>query len=236
MCMQKDRNTYIIVGVLFVIYIALIIIAFVNIENFAEINAYMDNGATVIIDAGHGGEDGGAVANEIVEKDINLAISRKLAALLRASGFKVVETRTEDTMVNAEGESLRQRKVSDMQNRLAVFNSSPDNIVISIHQNKFPQEKYNGAQVFYSPNNPDSAELAESVRSNIKALVQPDNERECKKADKNIFLLNNAEVPAVIVECGFISNCAEARKLADDIYQQKIAFALFAGVVKYYIV
>ena len=234
--MQKDRSTYIIVGALFVVYIALIILAFINIENFAEINAYAANGATVIIDAGHGGEDGGAVANGVVEKDINLAISRKLAALLRASGFNVVETRTEDTMVNADGDTLRARKVSDMNNRLGLFNSSPDNIVISIHQNKFTQEKFSGAQVFYSPNNPDSALLAESVQSNIKALIQPDNERECKQADRNIFLLYNADAPAIIAECGFISNYNEAQKLTDDGYQRKIAFAVFAGVVKYYIV
>lgn len=225
---------YLTYAVLLLIYIFLMFFAFSNIERFAKVGADAAQNVTVVIDAGHGGEDGGAVANGIIEKDINLSISRKLAALLSASGYKVREIRKTDVMVNTEGETTRERKVSDMKNRLAVFNENEGNIVISIHQNKFPQEKYNGTQVFYSTNNDNSAVLAESIRESVVSLIQPENERETKPAGKEIYLLHNAEIPAVIVECGFLSNYNEAKLLETEKYQQKIAFAIFAGFSEFY--
>ena len=115
-----------------------------------------------------------------------------------------------------------------------MFNSSEKNVVISIHQNKFTQEQYSGTQIFYSPNNENSAKLSEAIKENIVSLIQPQNKRETKKADNNIYLLYNANVPAVIVECGFISNAQEALKLKDNDYQNKIAFAVFSGFLEYY--
>ena len=170
----------------------------------------------------------------MVEKDLNLQISVKLADMLTLFGYKTEQIRTEDKSVHTQGENVRQRKVSDMKNRLAVFNSNPENVVISIHQNKFTESKYSGTQVFYSPNNPQSADLAESIRQSVKTMLQPDNERECKKADKSIYLLKNATVPAVICECGFISNESECAKLQDDTYQQKMAYAIAVGLMNVY--
>ncbi len=226
---------YILIFVLFAVYIALIIYTFINIDSYISASSLINNSSVnVVIDAGHGGEDGGAVANGIVEKNINLSISKKLCKLLKISGFNVQMTRENDSMVDCVGETLRERKVSDMKNRLALFNRNDNNVVISIHQNKFTQEKYSGTQVFYSANNADSLTLAESIKNNIRALIQPDNKRECKKAEKNIYLLYNAKTPAVIVECGFISNNAEARLLKSEEYQNKLAFTIFTGFMDYY--
>ena len=137
-------------------------------------------------------------------------------------------------MINESGDTLRERKVSDMKNRLKLFNESENNIVISIHQNKFTQEEYKGSQVFYSTNNKESEKLALSIKTSIKTLIQPHNEREIKPADRNIYLLYNSKTPSVIVECGFISNIEEARVLKDSAYQNKIAFAIYSGFLDYY--
>ncbi len=188
---------------------------------------------TIIIDAGHGGDDGGASANDIIEKDLNLSISKILYDLFTSNGFNVVMTRTDDNSIDTNGTTIREKKVSDMKNRLEIYNSDLNNIVISIHQNKFEQEKYNGTQIFYSPNNENSVNLAESIKSSIITLIQPKNTRECKKATKDIYLLYNAKVPAVIVECGFISNVNEAEKLKTDSYQKQLAFSIYLGVADY---
>ena len=175
---------------LFIIYIILIVFAFINIDEYSKVNAPESFIPTVIIDPGHGGEDGGASANNTVEKNLNLIISKKLYKLLISSGFNVKMIRRSDKMINTEGKNLRERKVSDMKNRLKIYNSNTNNIVISIHQNKFPIEKYYGTQIFYSTNNKNSKTLAEAIKTSVKILVQPDNEREAKPADKSIYLLS----------------------------------------------
>lgn len=228
------KKTLVLYILLLSIYIILIAAAFFGLERFSSTSSITDNSPTIIIDAGHGGDDGGAVANNTVEKDINLSISKKLYNIFKLSGFKVKMTRKTDTMINNSGEALRERKVSDMKQRLAVYNSSEDNIVISIHQNKFTEERYNGAQVFYSANNKNSSNLAESIKNSIKTLIQPENNREIKPADSGIYLLNNSTVCSVIVECGFISNYKEAENLRNNEYQDKIAFAVYNGFLDYY--
>lgn len=191
---------------------------------------------TVIIDAGHGGEDGGCVAKDgTLEKDINLSISKKLSEMLREKGFNVREIRTEDISIyNDNSETLSEKKTSDLHNRLAIFNSNENNVIISIHQNHFSDSSYYGTQVFYSKNNSNSKILAEAVRKSVKESLQKDNERETKQADKSIFLLDNATVPAVIVECGFLSNDNEREKLKTEEYQNKMAYAICLGFLEYY--
>lgn len=192
------------------------------------------NNNTVVIDAGHGGEDGGAVNSDgVLEKDINLDISLKTADLLRFLGFDVVMTRTDDSALSGDEQTVHGRKVADMNKRLELYNSNENNVVISIHQNKFEQAKYHGTQVFYSPNNENSKALAESVKFAVKKLIQPDNERECKKSDNGIYLLKHATIPAIIVECGFISNTEECAKLLDETYQKQMSFAIVSGFLDY---
>lgn len=207
--------------------------AYSSLSTIAEAS---ESKVTVIIDAGHGGEDGGAVAPDgTAEKDINLSIALKLKSIFEQNGIDVATTRESDISICDEGlETLKERKTSDMKNRLAIFNSSPNNVVISIHQNKFEQSQYSGAQIFYSQNNPLSETLANHIKTSVVSNIQPDNTRECKPADKNIYLLYNSENPAVIVECGFLSNSEELDLLKNDGYQSKMALAIFDGFVKYY--
>lgn len=208
--------------------------AFEKVADEAVSAEVAENELVVVVDAGHGGEDSGAVANLILEKDINLQIALKLRDMLKASGIEVKMIRESDISIydTASG-TIRERKVSDLKNRVEIVNSNKNHILVSIHQNKFEQTQYSGAQMFYSTNNSKSQLLAESIRKSITGLIQPDNKRELKEGGSDIYLLNNATVPAVIVECGFISNEEEAKNLSDEEYQKKMAFAIYCGILEY---
>lgn len=187
----------------------------------------------IVIDPGHGGADGGAQGPDgTLEKDLNLDISLTLADLLRLFGYEVALTRETDTSIHdATATTLREQKVSDMQNRLELYDGS--DLTVSIHQNKFGQAKYHGTQLFCSPNNPASQTLGATLRETIYGLLQPDNTRELKTGDKNIFLLYKTTAPAVIVECGFLSNPEELSQLKDPEYRKKFAYAVACGVLAY---
>lgn len=189
----------------------------------------------IVLDAGHGGMDGGAVGvNQVVEKHINLSIALKLRDLLEVSGFDVIMTRETDVSLHDPAiTGVAQKKRSDMYSRLKLIEENPDAIFISIHQNKFEQSQSNGSQVFYGTKNSDSEILAASVQSSIRELLQKENKRETKPSGKEFFLLYNPEIPAIMVECGFISNPEECAKLVTDSYQDQIAFAIMNGVFDY---
>lgn len=187
----------------------------------------------ILIDAGHGGGDGGAVAADgTLEKDINLAISRPLADLLRVFGYTVKTTRDTDVSIHDAGVTgLKNQKISDIHNRLELVQGSL--ATVSIHQNQFPQTQYSGAQVFYAPGYPAGEGLAAAVRESILALLQPDNTRPLKKGSDDVYLLKHATVPTVLVECGFLSNVAEREQLKTGEYQRQMAFAIAGGVLQY---
>ena len=134
-------------------------------------------------------------------------------------------------MVNAEGDTLRARKVSDMRNRLSMIEAA--DMTVSIHQNKFPQTQYSGTQVFYGTASPESQPLAAAIRESVLTLLQPNNTRELKKGDSSVYLLKNATKPIVLVECGFLSNVAEREQLKTREYRQRLAFAIAGGVMGY---
>ena len=225
----------------YIAFLALILLSavIVMISSFSNITARTSADLSlvlpnIIIDAGHGGEDGGASAGDVLEKDINLSIASKLADQLRLSGYHVAEVRQGDTAVySGDADTLREKKVSDLNNRVAMFNRDENNIVVSIHQNKFDSPQYSGAQIFYSANHPDSRKLAESIRTAVVMLIQQENTRQLKEGSKDIFILDNTTVPAVIVECGFLSNDAERLKLTDEEYQKQLAYAIAMGVLDY---
>ncbi len=187
----------------------------------------------IVIDPGHGGVDGGAQGPDgTLEKNLNLAISLSLGDMLRLFGYEVVLTRETDTSLHdASASTVREKKVSDMKNRLALYDSS--DLTVSIHQNKFGQAQSHGTQLFCSPNNPASQTLGAALRETICSLLQPDNTRELKTGDKNIYLLYKTTAPAVIVECGFLSNPEELQQLKDPEYRQKFAYAVACGVLQY---
>lgn len=190
---------------------------------------------TIIIDPGHGGEDGGTVGVEgIVEKNINLGISLKLKDILEKQKYNVIMTRETDISIYDEGlKSLRQKKVSDIHNRMKIIEETENCIFISIHQNHYGVSKYNGAQVFYSKNNEKSAILAQEIQKSIVESLQPDNLRQTKQAGTSIYLLYHSDVPSVMVECGFLSNSVEAKKLIDEEYQMQISKAISEGIIKF---
>lgn len=189
----------------------------------------------IILDAGHGGEDGGAVAvSGVDEKDINLAVALLVRDKLVASGFSVQMIRETDTAVGDTALStLSERKRSDIQYRTQVVNETENCILVSIHQNYFEQSQYSGAQMFYSPNNTRSAQLAEAIRRTVVAQTQPENTRQNKQAESGIYLLSHVDVPAVIVECGFLSNPEEADLLNTPDYQQRMAAAISDGIADF---
>jgi len=203
--------------------------------NIVDVSTDNFNNKTIIIDAGHGGVDGGTnAADGTLEKDINLQIAYKLNDLLNSMGIKTVMTRTEDVSLhNSDAHTIRQKKISDLNNRLDIINNTDDSVFVSIHQNYFTSSEYYGSQVFYSKNNSESDNLASSIRLSIISYLQTDNNREIKASGSEIFLLNNSTVPSVMVECGFLSNENEANKLKNGKYQQELAFAVALGIVDY---
>lgn len=191
----------------------------------------------VIIDAGHGGEDGGAVSKSgTVEKDINLSISSAAERLFSFFGFETLMTRTDDRLIySSDCTNIRQKKVSDIHNRMKIIEDNPNSIFLSIHQNHYDSEKYNGTQVFYSKNNAESEALAQSIQDTVKADLQNENERKIKPTGTEIYLLYHAQNPCVMVECGFLSNASEAEKLSNSEYQKQMAFEIFKGTYNYFL-
>ena len=190
----------------------------------------------VILDAGHGDMDGGAVGkNGVLEKEINLSVAKKIQKLLTAQRIPVIMTRETDSFIGDTSlPSLAARKKSDMEARLQIIREHPESIFVSIHQNYFANGSNNGAQVFYSPNHENGERLANSIQNSIINHIQPENTRKSKSSDHTIYLLRNATIPAVIVECGFLSNREEAERLCDDSYQNQMAFSVFCGILNYY--
>lgn len=190
---------------------------------------------TVILDAGHGGEDGGTSAEDgTTEKDINLAISEKTAAFLDLFGIDYIKVRDCDKSVCDAGlESIRKRKVSDIKNRYALVTQTPNSILISIHQNYYNSSEYYGTQVFYGASASGSEELACFIQNSVCEYLQPDNKREIKPSSGTIYLLDKAVRPSVMIECGFLSNKKEAEKLKDEKYQSVLSYFIVRGLNLY---
>lgn len=191
----------------------------------------------VIIDPGHGGEDGGALsATGIVEKDINLAISGCAEKIFSFFGFDTLMTRDKDELIySSDCTNIREKKVSDIHNRMKIIEENPNSVFLSVHQNHYEGERFKGAQVFYSRNNEKSPVLAQCIQETIKSDLQEDNERKIKPTGTEIYLLYHAKVPCVMVECGFLSNREEAEKLNDGEYQKQMAFEIFKGTYNYFV-
>ncbi len=216
-------------------FIVLILsILFCKVQQTSSNNIYNNYFPVLIIDAGHGGEDGGAVADDdTLEKDINLDISLKLNNILSVLGYKTRMIRNTDTDLHTTGDTIRQRKISDIQERYKIMNSYDNCLYISIHQNKFSDSRIHGAQTFYSPNNDESKVLADFIQKSISSQLQSDNNRVIKKSGTDIYLLYNATKPTVMVECGFISNTDELNNLKNFDYQQQMALSIAFGIINY---
>ncbi|MCL2108871.1 MAG: N-acetylmuramoyl-L-alanine amidase [Oscillospiraceae bacterium] len=193
-----------------------------------------DGRPIIVIDAGHGGADPGCVGvGGELEKDINLAIALNLRDLLEFSGFAVVLTRDTDISIHDAGiEGLRQQKLSDMENRKKIVMDYPDSIFISIHQNQFTEPQYFGAQMFYSTVNRDNFRLAQILQEKFREL-HPENDRETKLIDGELYLFKSTPQPALLIECGFLSNAEDTARLADSEYQKAVAFTIYRGLIEF---
>ena len=188
----------------------------------------------VILDAGHGGEDCGAIGrNGIYEKDLNLEIALILGEYLKRAGYTVVYTRTEDKLLYKDEENIKGfRKIYDLKNRVAISSEYPEAVFISIHMNSFSDEKYSGLQVYYGTKNTDSLLLAQHIQNEVKSRLQANNSRIPKRGE-NIYVMENVENVGVLVECGFLTNATEAEKLSEKEYQKELCFAILCGIINY---
>lgn len=183
--------------------------------------------ATIVLDAGHGGWDPGKTGERGAnEKDLNLAVAEKLAEYLELGGANVILTRSSD-------DALGSGKKGDMAERKRIANESHADALVSIHQNAFPSAKAKGAQVFYHKSSEKGKVLAECVQESLRNRVDGSNRRQVKE-NKSYYILRTTEIPAVIVECGFLSNAEEEKLLNDTGYQEKLAWAIYCGVLDYF--
>lgn len=193
----------------------------------------LSNAPVYVIDAGHGGEDGGAVADDgTVESNLNLELALRLNDLLRFCGQNTQMTRREDVSIYSEGAStLREKKVSDLKNRVAIVNGLDNAILVSLHQNKLPAYPgVHGAQVFYNTVEP-AQELADQIQAALNTAINIDNPKSSKPISNTIYLTKNVTAPAVLIECGFLSNPTETIQLQQPEYQKKLAVTIAAGLL-----
>lgn len=228
------RKKHIIVMIT-VITACFVVMALVNEQNSVDVSNLEDESSDniIVLDAGHGGEDGGAVSSSgVVESDINLQFTEKLKDILSLNGYKIVMTREDNSdLADKSIETISGRKKSDMHRRLDIYNSHIQNVAISIHQNIFPADSCKGTQVFYSTQTQSGKVLADNITDTVKKYLQPENQRLSKPTSGSIFLLDNAKIPAVIVECGFLSNSEELKQLCDQDYQKKFSYCVFLGLL-----
>ena len=184
---------------------------------------------------GHGTPDEGAQSsNGTTEAEINLKIAFKVQNLLEQSGATVILTRSDESAIyDLDKKTLREKKISDIHNRVKIGNESSADIFVSIHLNKIPQEQYSGWQCFFKKDDENSIKLAKSLQSSLNEAIQKENNRVAMKLD-TVYIMKHVEIPISIVECGFLSNPEEEQQLLDDEYQNKLAWGIFSGIIEYF--
>ena len=193
------------------------------------------SGKTIVVDAGHGKPDEGAESsNGTTEAETNLKIALKLQNLLEQSGSTVILTRSDENAIyDLDSKTLRQKKISDIHNRVKIGNESSADIFVSIHLNKIPQQQYYGWQTFYNGKSAEGQKLAVSIQNNLNDAIQKENNRVAKSIE-NIYIVKHVEIPTTIVECGFLSNPDEEKLLLEDEYQNKLAWGIYNGIIDYF--
>ena len=206
-----------------------------NTENIIQTVSLPISDKTIVLDAGHGYPDMGAENGKgITESNINLIITKKVQSLLEQSGCNVILTRSDENGIyNLDSNTIREKKVTDIKNRVKIGNESSADAFISIHLNKIPQSQYYGWQTFYKNNNEKSKQLAKSLQEELNSSIQRENKREALKITGK-YIIEHVEIPISIVECGFLSNPEEAMLLQQDDYQDKLAWGIYNGIMDYF--
>lgn len=228
---MKQNHKAINFAMVFLLFVSMFLLARETAKYVASQKAMGRNDNLVVIDAGHGADDGGKVGtNGAVEKDINLKIALRVRELLKAQGVQVIMTRENDRgMYPKVGEN---RKLRDMQKRVELINKEKPALTVSIHQNSYTDERINGAQTFYYTGSEEGRKAAELLQEQFVSTLKPEKVRQAKE-NGSYYLLKYVENPIVIAECGFLSNAKEAELLCDEVYQEKIAWAIHLGIIKY---
>mgnify|MGYP004583562723 CR=1 FL=1 len=193
------------------------------------------SGKTIVIDAGHGKPDEGAQSSSgTTEAETNLRIALKLQNLLEQSGSSVILTRSDENAIyDLDAKTLKEKKISDIHNRVKIGNESSADIFVSIHLNKIPQQQYDGWQTFYNAESAEGQKLAVSIQNNLNNAIQKENNRIAKSIE-NVYIIKHIEIPTTIVECGFLSNPEEEKKLLEDEYQNRLAWGIYNGIIDYF--
>lgn len=234
--LNKKRITLILSGIFLSVFVFIL-----TTGNAEEQNKYIStvslpaSGKTIVIDAGHGVPDEGAQSSKgTTEAETNLKIALKLQNLLEQSGCTVILTRSDENAIyDIDSKTLKQKKISDIKNRVKIGNESSADIFVSIHLNKIPQSQYDGWQTFYKEGSEDGARLAKTIQENLNKTIQKENNRIAKTIDK-IYIIKHVEIPTTIVECGFLSNPDEEKLLLEDEYQNKLAWGIYNGIIDYF--
>ena len=224
--------------------ILIILSVFVSVLTFALVKDKKEivptvslpvSGKTIVIDAGHGKPDEGAQSSTgTTEAATNLKIALKLQNLLEQSGTIVILTRSDENAIyDIEAKTLKQKKISDIHNRVKIGNESSADLFVSIHLNKIPQQQYDGWQTFYKQGSEEGKKLAISIQNNLNEAIQKENNRVAKTIE-NIYIIKHVEIPITIVECGFLSNPTEEKKLLEDDYQNRLAWGIYNGIIDYF--
>lgn len=200
-----------------------------------QVTATPVSGKVIILDAGHGTPDEGASSSTgVTEAEINLKIVLKVQNLLEQNGSTVILTRSDSNAIyNLDSKTLREKKVSDIKNRVKIGNSSSADAFISIHLNKIPEQQYYGWQCFYKDGNEQSKKLAKSLQENLNESIKKKNDRIAMKIN-NIYIVKNVQIPLSIVECGFLSNKEEEQELQQEEYQNRLAWGIYNGIIDYF--
>lgn len=206
-----------------------------NLNNTVQTVSLPVSNKVIVVDAGHGKPDEGAQSsNGTTEAETNLKIALKLQTLLEQSGATVILTRSDENAIyDLDKTTLREKKVSDIHNRVKIGNESSADIFVSIHLNKIPQSQYYGWQCFYKQNDEKSTNLAKSIQANLNDAIQKENKRVAMRLD-SVYIMKHVEIPISIVECGFLSNPEEEAQLLTDEYQDKLAWGIYNGIMDYF--
>lgn len=229
---NKKRIIFINLSIIFSIFIYSL--ASNNLLNTQTTSSTPISNHTIILDAGHGNPDGGATGYDgSVESDLNLDIVLKLQNLLESSNCTVILTRSDENGIyEADSNTIREKKVSDMKNRVEIANNSNAEMFVSIHMNKLEQSQYSGWQTFYKNQDDDSKKIAENIQISLNNFLKKQNSRTIKSIS-GIYLTKNVKIPLVLVECGFLSNAEENKLLQTDSYQNELAWSIYIGLMDY---
>ncbi len=229
----REKTLVIVLLVLFVLFS----VAEVVVKNNTAVSVFASplTDKVVLIDPGHGGVDAGASANGATEKTLNLEVAKLLQQFIETGGGTAYLTRADDSdTADPNRQKGLSQKLSDLKERKAEIEKDSADVFVSVHMNKFEQEKYRGAQVFFDPTTEENKLLADEIQNAIREAVNDDNTRQPKDTGNNIYVLKNNSVPSVLVECGFLSNPEEAKLLTSSQYQRKVAWGIYVGLVRYF--